>query len=156
LEPLPVISLEYAPPDAARRFHVALPVCEALGVAACAIAFALLFPEVELVLATGPLIFVIGAAMVGMGVHRRDWPRIALGAGHLGICALLIALVNLLNWSPLDADVPFKWIGGCYLVATVGASVARLVHTRVGSGDASLPPATMSSSSPPPAVITRP
>src|SRR6185369_15330976 len=75
LEPLPVISLEYAPPDAARRFCVALPVCEASGLAACAIAFGLLFAEVQLVLVSGPLIFVIGAAMVGMGVHRRDWAR---------------------------------------------------------------------------------
>jgi hypothetical protein len=138
LEPLPVISLEYAPPDAARRFCVALPVCEASGLAACAIAFGLLFAEVQLVLVSGPLIFVIGAAMVGMGVHRRDWARVGLGAGHLGVCALLIALVNLLNWSPGEAEFPFKWIGGCYLMATVGASVARRLHVGTKVGDAPL------------------
>jgi hypothetical protein len=150
LEPLPVISLEYAAPDAARRFAVALPVCEACGIAACAIAFALLFAEVELVLATGPLIFVIGAAMVGMGVHRRDWARVGLGAGHLGVCALLIGLVNLLNWSPGEAEVPFKWMGGCYLIATVGASVARVVHAGAKTDKAPLLPAITSSQ--PPAI----
>jgi hypothetical protein len=139
LEPLPVISLDYAPPDtAARRFCVALPVCEASGLAACAVGFGLLFAEVELVLLSGPLIFVIGAAMVGMGVHRRDWARVGLGAGHLGVCALLIALVNLLHWSPGDAELPFKWIGGCYLITTLGASVARRLHAGTKAGDVPL------------------
>ena len=130
LEPLPVIPLAYAMPDkAARRFRVALRVCEVLGLAACAIAFVLLFAHVESVLGTGPLIALIGSAMVGMAVHRRDWARLGLGAGHIGICVLLIALVNLLNWSPGEADVPFKWIGGFYLVATVVASVVLLLRT---------------------------
>jgi hypothetical protein len=127
LEPLPVIPLAYAvPDDSARRFRMALRVCEALGLAVCAIAFTLLFAEVESVLVTGPLIALIGSAMVGMAVHRRDWPRVGLGAGHIGVCVLLIALVNLLHWSPGEAEMPFKWIGGCYLTATACASVALL------------------------------
>lgn len=134
LEPLPVISLEYAPPDVApRNFRVALRVFEALGLAVCALAFALLFYEVELVLVTGPVIFLIGAAMLGMAVHRRDWARVGLGAGHVAICGLLIALVNLLSWSPDEAEQPFKWIGGCYLTATVGASVVILLRGQMNA-----------------------
>ena len=140
MEPLPVIPLAYALPDeSARRFRMALWVCEVLGLAVCAIAFALLYPKVESVLVTGPLIALIGSAMVGMAVHRRDWARVGLGAGHIGVCVLLIALVNLLNWSPGEAEMPFKWIGGCYLTATACASVAIFLHARTNPGDARLP-----------------
>jgi hypothetical protein len=123
-----------------------------LGLAVCAVAFVLLFAKVESVLVTGPLIALIGAAMLGMAVHRRDWARLGLGAGHLAVCVLLIALVNLRGWSPDEAELPFKWIGGCYLIATVGVSVALFSSTRKGPGDARLPLST----SPPPPVITPP
>jgi hypothetical protein len=130
VETLPVIPLAYALPDAAapRRFRVAVRVLEAVGLAVCVSAFALLFVEVEFVLFTGPLIAAIGSAMVGMAVYRRDWARVGLGAGHVGICVLFITLVNALNWGPNVAELPFKWMGGCYLAITIGASATLLVR----------------------------
>jgi hypothetical protein len=130
LEPLPVIPLAYAPPDAARRYDVALPVCEALRLAICATAFAVLFVTVESVLATGPLICFVGALMIAMGAYRRDWARSGLGAGHVGISVLFVALVNFLSWSPGDAELPFKWMGGCYVAVTVGASICLWFRER--------------------------
>jgi hypothetical protein len=130
-DPLPVIPLEYAPADtSARKFRMALRVCQALAIAVCAVAFTLLFVDVESVLVTGPLIFVLGAALVVMGGKVRDWARFGIGAAHVGVCVLFVFLVNLLHWSPGDADVPFKWMGGFYLAGATGANVGLLLRER--------------------------
>ena len=88
MEPLPVISLEYAPPESsARSFRVALWVCEALGLAVCAVAFVYFGAArlgLSLAFATQQVTAVwppTGIALVALFVLGvRVWPGVFLAA----------------------------------------------------------------------------
>jgi hypothetical protein len=121
-DPLPAIPLQYATPQTTprRRSAGAVTWCLWAGWVGCAIAVALIpIAGVESVLLTGPVIFLLGLmAVLGGAWARAPW-AVAAGAGHCAACALLVVLVNLLNWSPDRATDPFLWIGGVYTVVSL-------------------------------------
>ena len=140
-EPVPVIPLGYAqpepgPPPVWGRFA---RIVQGLALAWCVIAWILLtFVEVKSVIITGPVLGVMGALLVGFGVLGRRAGTVGVGAAHAGICLLFAGLVNLLNWSPDEAEAPFSVIGLLYVAAAlvVAGRWAWRRRARIEAGNA--------------------
>jgi hypothetical protein len=136
--PLPVLPLEYEPPTpGSRRSRVwrrIATVCLILAWPLCAIAVALVAWETESVVATGPLLFVLGILILLGGLFTRDHLAAAIGAAHCAICILFFVLVNALNWSPNDAHTPFLVMGTIYTLAVAFPTV--LAFLKSGSATA--------------------
>jgi hypothetical protein len=132
-QPLPVIALEYEHPEvaAAARPGRKLRGAAALTWIACAIAWLLIIGvDVETVIIAGPIIAALALSIVIRGIIERRRPFTVLGSAHLGICLLLVALVNLFNWSPSEATKPFAVMGVIHVVATGVASYRILAPSR--------------------------
>ena len=128
-EPVPVIPLEYAPPE--RRPSAAwrsiVRVCHALSLLWCAVAWVLIVVGfARSVLATGPVLFLLGALLVVGGLLTRDVRAAAFGSAHMAICLLFVLLVNLLHWGPDEAERPFAVMGALY---TLGAWAAAAIFS---------------------------
>jgi len=87
--------------------------------------------HVETVLFSGPLLLLVGLAMVTGGFYRRQPFIWGLGSAHCAICVLFIVLVNLLNWSPSEAAQPFAVMCGAYNLLSIPATIWAWVR-RVG------------------------
>ena len=124
--PMPVIALEYEHPAvaaAARPSRMARVSVIAAWIM-CAIAWMLIMAvDVHTVMVTGPIIAALGLMVVIRAIIERRAPFAILGAAHIGICLLFVALVNLLGWSPADATRPFVAMGTTYLIASGFASL---------------------------------
>jgi hypothetical protein len=82
--------------------------------------------DVESVVVMGPVIFLLGVATI-VSSRRSRYPRAAwLGVAHVGVCVLFVALVNVFDWSPRDAEWPFGIMGG--------RSSSRRSSRRCGTG----------------------
>ena len=108
-EPIPVIPLQYAEAEHRVRpaWYRAGRVGAALGWLCCLVAQAFILHEVESVIVTGPILFLIGAVLIVSGTFTRDRWMTFIGAGHCTVCVLFFALVNLFSWSPSQARLPF-------------------------------------------------
>jgi hypothetical protein len=125
-EPRPVIPLEYADHTAdraERRRRVWLRVGRICSfgawmwaLAAWAVVFRI---KVESVLFTGPVLCVLGLAIVLAGVLAHQTLFLALGAAHCALCVLFAVLVNVNHWGPGAAHRPFVLLGALYLLAAV-------------------------------------
>jgi hypothetical protein len=122
-KPLPVLTLEYAPPSLMGRRRV-LRITGWLSIATLVIGTIACIIEVESVIASGPAISVIGLIMVIYGLSRRPKALWVPGLAHLLISGLFVGLVNGLNWSPRRAQVPFSVMSVIY---TIGMTIALLV-----------------------------
>ena len=133
--PRPVIPLEYAQPTTARRaraWWLAARACVVLCGLCLFVGWVLLFFDVETVIVTGPLLFVLGLALAVSAWRLKLMPAVMLGIGHCSICVLFVTLVNVRNWSPSEAEIPFRVLGGFYLlVVTVPASSLVLLYMHV-------------------------
>jgi hypothetical protein len=130
--PLPVIPLEYAKPadGEARVRPWRLINYSALiaGAAVTVLGSALIWINVESVLASGPALMLVGFTML-VGGFRRQKPFIwGLGAAHCAVCVLFVALVNLLNWGPRQAEQPFAVMSGAYNLLTLPVAVLAWVR----------------------------
>jgi hypothetical protein len=115
--------------------------CLWTGWIGCAIAVTLIpIAGVESVLLTGPIIFLLGLMAVLGGAWARAPLAVAAGAGHCAACALLVVLVNLLDWSPHRARDPFLWIGGVYTVASLPLVMIASRRRYEPMGEPPLPP----------------
>lgn len=126
-DPVPVIPLEYARPEAAtsRIWRGIIWTCHLLALLCCAVAWTLLvFVEVESVVITGAMLFILGVLLLVGGAITRPWRAAGFGAAHVAVCVLFVALVNLRNWSPHEAEAPFTAMGAAY---TAGALVTALL-----------------------------
>ena len=70
------------------------------------------------VIATGPIIAVLGGIVAVRGVIERRAGFTVLGAAHLAICLLFVVLVNLLRWSPNEAAMPFTVLGAIHVIGS--------------------------------------
>jgi hypothetical protein len=84
----------------------------------CAFCALLAIPlvTVESVLASGPVLAIVGLTTIIYGMRHGYQQVAALGAGHVGICILFVSLVNILGWSPAAARVPFMLMGTIYIL----------------------------------------
>ena len=137
VEPVPVIPLEYAKPaaPASRTWRTIVLVCHLLALSCCVIAWLLiLLVDVESVIGTGPALFALGLLLIIGGAIVRSGVALGFGAAHVAICLLFFGLVNLLDWSPGDAEGPFEAIGGAYTATALIAAAllrSRMFHGRL-------------------------
>ena len=134
-DPKPVIPLEYAAPTTVRRerfWWTAARVCVALSAVCLFVGWVLLFVDVETVVVTGPILLLCGLALVVSASRLRMMPVTLLGIGHCSICVLFFTLVNVRNWSPGEAAIPFRVMAGAYLMfVTLPASSLALLYMHV-------------------------
>lgn len=74
----------------------------------------LMFANVESVMVTGSALFLFALLLLMLAVARRLKRVGVIGVAHCAICVLFVTLVNTLHWSPGEADLPFKIMGGVY------------------------------------------
>lgn len=88
------------------------------------------FVDVESVLFSGPLLLLIGLYLLIAGVmHRLLWLAVT-GALHVGICALFFGLVQLLQWSPREAETPFRILSTVYCWPALVLTLTSLSYLR--------------------------
>ena len=123
-EPRPVIALDYAPPSPrATIWRAIVRWTVPLSWLCCVVGTFAILVEVESVLVSGPVLFVLGLlTLIGGKMTGRRWVT-GLGWGHVGICILYVGLVNLRGWSPSEAEAPFAVMSIVYTLATVAPSV---------------------------------
>ena len=139
-DPVPVIPLEYAPPDERpRRLRTWRSVsawCLVLSWVCCAAAWGLIvYLEVESVLVTGPILLLLGAALLIGGVVLRRPLTACVGAAHCAVCVLFVALVNLLAWSPSEARWPFTAMGAVYTLGIATPTALALFRDMKAGGE---------------------
>lgn len=84
--------------------------------------------DVESVMATGPVIFMAGTLLVGLGIHASYLHAVWLGAAHMVICILLFALVVVYSWTPDEATMPFALIGLGYVAVSLPLTLWARAH----------------------------
>ena len=95
-----------------------------VGWVACLVALLLIiFVDVESVVGTGPVIFLLGLGTIFVGIRVRHPATWLLGLTHCAICVLFTALVNGLRWGPSDATTPFTIMGLVYVALTLPPTV---------------------------------
>lgn len=123
-----------------RRWITAARWLVAAGGVVCALALALLPVSVESVLFTGPLLFLIGVAMIVAGNLTRYLLAALLGTAHCTICILFFALVQIRNWGPTSARERFVAMGVLYAIAVIPVSMlAWLRPPRPPAGELKCP-----------------
>ena len=119
----PTLTLDYAAPTTdkhrlsrrAARWLIAL--CGLIAVAA----LALLLYDVETVVLTGPLLFLLACVGLVPAIRAGGVVPLTIFVAHAAICLLFVALVNLRGWGPSDAGPPFKVMGGLYVAVGLPA-----------------------------------
>jgi hypothetical protein len=133
-QPLPVIPLEYAKPSTLpRRRAWVIAAYVALATAALDVLVGVLLIALinaETVLATAPILFACGFTLIITGRRLRLLLVSLLGLSHCAVCLLFSMLVNVRNWSPNEATMPFTIMGGAYLVG-VALPVSAVAFLRV-------------------------
>src|SRR5689334_5441589 len=90
----------------------------------CVLAWLLiLYPTVETVLVSGPLIFALGAALLIVAWQTKSPRHMILGAAYCAICLLFFMLVQQFKWGPGTARTPFAVMGGAYAGAAAAATI---------------------------------
>lgn len=92
----------------------------AIGWFACIVALGLIIiVDVETVLATGPILFLIGLASIVTGLLANYRRAAIVGASYAGVSLLFFLLVNIFEWSPAQAKWPFIFMGAAFNVFIV-------------------------------------
>ena len=86
--------------------------------------------EVRSVVISGPLILAVGVVILIGGAVTGRRSAIVIGACHCGIVALFVGLVNLLHWSPHNAEAPFMVMGTIHCAAMLFPTVAYTLRWR--------------------------
>ena len=79
-----------------------------------AVGWALMFRKVESVLIAAPVLCLFASILMALAVAYRLRAVGRIAAAHWGICLLFVCLVNLLDWSPNEAELPFKIMAALY------------------------------------------
>jgi len=133
-DPVPVIPLQYATAETrGRRVSAVFVACVAGGWLACGATWLLIWLwDIKVVLVAGPLIFAAGLAGLAGGLRARAAWLLAAGTAHCSVCALFVALVNLLDWGPHQAREPFLLMGAAYCVLALPLTIMTVRRSGVG------------------------
>ncbi len=118
------VALERA--AAHRRMFPPLALCS-LGYV---LAYIVSLGAVESVMGSGPLLFGLGLWLLSRGRRAQSAAAGVLGAGLCVLTVSLVAVVNVLDWSPVDAREPFALIGAAAGIAVVVLAVFALREPR--------------------------
>ncbi len=102
---------------------------------ACAVAEVLLLHEVESVMVTGPVIFILGLFVITLALIGRYRLLAMIGLADTLICVLFFTLVQVLTWGPGDAYAPFAVLGAIYVASLLPimlTATRRVPRTRQG------------------------
>lgn len=89
---------------------------------------AILFIDVESVVLTGPIEFILGLLLIIFAAILNHHLGITLGGLMISIAIALTALVNILHWSPSDAHTPFVYITTPFVLCTTPMFVFALLR----------------------------
>lgn len=123
-EPIPVIPLEYAKPSTLprleRRWLVVAQFALVLSAVDVLVGWLLIWMiDAETVLATAPILFLLGLLLIVASWRLRLMVTVMLGLAHCSICLLFTMLVNVQNWGPRQSTTPFTIMAGAYLLVVV-------------------------------------
>src|SRR5512133_3736269 len=83
---------------------------------ACVAAWFVMFLEVETVVVSGPILFLVGVVII-IGSRRLSFRLgVLIGVAQVLIVLLFDGLVIVLNWGPSAAEKPFRIMGAIYVL----------------------------------------
>ena len=134
-DPVPVIPLEYAadPAGTPSRLRWWLRFLARAAWIACVLAWLAILVDVETVLASGPVILLLGAGLFVLAWRARSPRHMVIGAAHCAICLLFFVLVQRMHWGPQAARVPFAVMGAAYAAAAAVATTFQPSRARPGA-----------------------
>lgn len=77
------------------------------------------FAEVETVTVTGVIISLTGIFLTRAARRCGNPPGVLLGLSGLGVSVASLIVINLLEWSPQQADLPMKIVAAVYAPAAL-------------------------------------
>ena len=135
IEPKPVIPLEYAQSTTfwrGRGWRIATLAGAWVSALCVVVGWAAMFVDVETVVISGAILALSGTTLAVAAWRLNLLPGLLLGIAHVSICVLFVVLVNIWQWSPRDATIPFRVMTGIYLLALVlPGTIFTLVHMHV-------------------------
>jgi len=102
-----------------RRWRAAMRVLLVIGLFLSVGAWIALLVQVETVIFSGPVLVLAGVGTLLAGWRGSYRPAAYVGAAHVAISLLFFVLVNLLQWGPGDARLPFAWMGFGYVAVMI-------------------------------------
>ena len=131
-EPLAVIPLQYAQDGITTRPFKWLRRGVLAAWLACLIASILIVAmDVETVVVSGPVIFLLGLAILITAMRVRSPWHAVIGAGHCAICLLFFMFAWWLDWGPGRASVPFAVMGVVYTLVSGAMTCWLIMRSRM-------------------------
>lgn len=84
----------------------------------------------ESIVASGPILFCVGVALVVLSVRQRDRLACVVGVFSIALCVLVVGLVNGLGWGPEKGNMPITILAWCYAVLSVPPTLAMVLRSR--------------------------
>jgi hypothetical protein len=88
------------------------------------------FIEVESIVVTGPLLFLLGIATIITGQKSRHPSAWVVGSAQCAVCLFILALILILDWSPRQAQVPVSAAAVAYALLITPALVLASFFTK--------------------------
>lgn len=107
-----------------------LRICLGLQCTTIVVGVAAAFYDIESIVATGPILFFIGIPVVILSRRLGLTSGLTFGISGPAISLLCLVLINLLGWSPADAQLPVSTIAAIY--TTFALRLGLHVWTRTG------------------------
>lgn len=92
----------------------------------------MIFVDVETVIGSGPILFLLGVMLLitQIPLTKRSRATALLGGLNVLLPILFTSLVNLLHWSPSDAELPFGIMGSLAILITVPLTRKSWQHSK--------------------------
>jgi hypothetical protein len=86
---------------------------------AIGVALAAALAEIETIVASGPLLSVLGLAIAGVSASGGLWRGMCYGVSVPVISTVCFALIHFLSWGPQEATAPVQAILGAFALASL-------------------------------------
>jgi len=117
--------------DKATKGLRVLRICIGLQCTTIVLGVSAAFYDIESIVVTGPVLFLIGIFLALCNRQHEHLTSLAFGLSGPAISIICLALINLLNWSPTDAQHPVSIIAAVY--TTIALPTGLFLWTRTGS-----------------------
>lgn len=117
--------------DRAAKTLRALRLCTGLQCTTIVLGVAAAFYDIESIVGTGPVLFFIGIPVAVLSRRLSLTMGLAFGVSGPAISLLCLMLINVLGWSPGDAQQPVSAIAAAY--TTFALPLGLYVWTGTGS-----------------------
>jgi len=86
--------------------------------------------DIESIIGSGPILLLIGTGLAVIGHRRRDMPAVLLGMSSFLLAGLVVALINLVPYSPTTGYWPLLTIIGFYACVSLPITGWMLIFRR--------------------------